>query len=197
MEEPAWQLAIPGTDFLQTRPTAGAPARERTEVRLLYDDENLYAGVYCYDSDPKHITLNSIQEDYPFNESDNVTIIIDSLHDLRTGFSFNFNPGGAKRDTQVFNDGGSNSNDWDGVWDVKTTITEEGWFAELIIPFKTLRFSRSPTQEWGLNISRRVLRMNEETNWAPIPVRYSNFKISLAGTLRGLENIHQGRNLKI
>jgi uncharacterized protein DUF5916/cellulose/xylan binding protein with CBM9 domain len=197
LEEPAWQLAIPVTELIETRPTAGAPARERTEVRFLYDDENLYVAASCYDSDVKHITLNSIQEDYPYNESDTVSILIDSLHDLRTAFNFNFNAGGAKRDTQVFNDGGSINNDWDGVWDLKTTITDEGWFAEVIIPFKTLRFSKSPTQEWGLNISRRILRMNEDTNWAPIPIRYSNFKISLAGTLTGLENIHQGRNLKV
>ena len=197
MQEPAWQLAVPVTDLIETRPTPGAPARERTEVRFLYDDENLYAAVYCYDSDPKHITLNSIQEDFPYQESDNVSITIDSLHDLRTAFIFNFNPGGAKRDSQVFNDGGSSSQDWDGFWDLKTTVTEEGWFAEVIIPFKTLRFSKSPTQVWGLNVSRRILRINEDANWAPVPIRYTNFKISLAGTLTGLENIHQGRNLKI
>jgi hypothetical protein len=66
-----------------------------------------------------------------------------------------------------------------------------------VIPFKTLRFSGSPSQEWGLQITRRVVRKSEEADWAPIPLRYGNFRMSLAGTLRGLENIRQGRNLKV
>src|SRR6185503_10310095 len=66
-----------------------------------------------------------------------------------------------------------------------------------MIPFKTLRFTDSPSQEWGLQIARNTLRVNEDSDWSPLPIRYSQFKVSLAGTLTGLENIRQARNLKV
>jgi hypothetical protein len=195
LDESGWRMADPVGDFTQRRPRHGEPATERTEVRFLYDDNNLYVGVICFDSDPE-IIVNSLQKDYQTQESDGVTLLIDSLHDRRSGFTFVTNPGGAKRDVQISNDETGNA-DWDGVWDVKTTITAEGWIAEYVIPFKTLRFSSSPSQEWGLQITRRIVRKSEEADWAPIPLRYGNFRMSLAGTLRGLENIRQGRNLKV
>jgi hypothetical protein len=169
---------------------------ERTEVRILYDDDNLYIGVFCYDSEPDRIIVNSLQRDYATQESDGVTVLIDSLHDRRSGFTFVTNPAGAKRDVQLSNDGSGNVN-WDGVWDVKTSRNEQGWFAEYVIPFKTLRFSNAASQEWGLQVTRRIPRKNEEADWAPLPQHFSNFRMSLAGTLRGLENINQGRNLKV
>jgi hypothetical protein len=196
LDEPAWRVALPAKDFVQHRPNNGEPAREQTEVRFLYDDDNLYVGVICFDSDLAHITLSSIQRDFSTFESDGVVIVIDSLHDRRSGFSFTANSAGAKRDQQLSNDGQGNP-DWDGAWDVKTSRTSEGWLAEYVIPLKTLRFTDSPSQEWGVNIARRVHRINETSHWSPIPVRYSDFRVSLAGTLRGLENIDPGRNLKV
>ena len=196
LEEPSWKLAIPATDFTQQRPHTDEPATQRTEVRFVYDDNNLYVGVTCFDSDPEHITVNSLQRDYPTQESDGVTVLIDSLHDRRSAFSFVTNPAGARRDQQVSNDGQGNL-DWDGLWDVKTSRNNEGWIAEYMIPFTTLRFSNSPSQEWGLQVSRRIPRINEEAHWSPLPLRYSNFRMSQAGTLKGLENIHQGRNLRV
>jgi hypothetical protein len=77
------------------------------------------------------------------------------------------------------------------------TIDEAGWTAEFIVPFKTLRFSNAPSQEWGLNIMRRIRRFNEDSHWSPLPRRYRVARSSMAGTLAGLENIHPGRNLKI
>jgi hypothetical protein len=196
LDEPAWELATAVGDFIQRRPRSGEPMTERTDVRFLYDDDNLYIGVFCFDSDPDRIIVNSVQRDYPTQESDGVTVLIDSLHDRRSGFTFVANPAGAKRDVQLSNDGSGNA-DWDGVWDVKTSRTHDGWIAEYVIPFKTLRFSSSPSQEWGLQITRRIARKNEEADWSPIPQRFSNWKMSLAGTLTGLENIRQGRNLKV
>ncbi len=196
LEEPAWMLAAPISDFTQQTPRTGQPATERTEVRFLYDDDNLYVGVMCFDSQPDHLTSNSLQKDFSGNQSDGVTILIDGLHDRRSGLTFVVNPAGAKRDVQLANDGNGNV-DWDGVWDVKTKANREGWIAEYLIPLKTLRFSNSPSQVWGLNVTRRVARINEESHWAPIPLRYTTWKTSLAGTLTGLENIHQGRNFKV
>jgi hypothetical protein len=87
--------------------------------------------------------------------------------------------------------------DWDAVWDVKTRRTEEGWIAEFVIPFKSLRFSGAASQEWGLQLVRRIVRLNDESTWTPLPTRFSAARTNMAGTLRGLENISPGRNLKV
>ena len=194
LEEPAWKLALPATDFVEQQPHVGEISPERTEVRFLYDDDNLYVGAFLIDSGAPVVT--SISYDFQSGESDNVNIVIDSLYDRRSGFSFTTNPAGGKRDQQISNDGQANL-DWTGVWDVRSSVNSEGWTTEFVIPFKTLRFSKSASQEWGLNIGRRSMRTNENSQWSPVPLRYSQFRISLEGTLTGLQNIHQGRNLKI
>ena len=197
LDEPEWNLASPATDFTQRQPFTGSPSHERTEVRVLYDDDNLYVGYYCFDSDAARMVVNGLERDFFFIRSDSVTFTVDSLHDRQSGFEFATNPLGAKYDTQFGSDGATANPDWDGVWDVKTTRNGDGWIAEFMIPFKTLRFSDSPSQEWGVNFGRRVLRVNEVGSWAPIPTRYNAHRVSLAGTLTGLEGIRQGRNLWI
>lgn len=196
LDEPAWKVAVPGNEFFQKFPANGAPATEPTEFRVLYDDDNLYVGVVCLDSDPARMVVKELREDFDLTGTDRVQVVIDSLRDRRSGFSFLANPVGARRDSQLYNNGGIN-NDWDGVWDVKVTRSDTGWIAEYAIPFKTLRFSKASSQEWGVQVSRLLLRANEETTWTPIPVRYQAIRTELAGTLRGLEGIRQGRNLKL
>ena len=197
VEEPAWKLAVPAKDFYQFAPDPGELSPEPTEVRFLYDDDNLYVAFHSWDSDMARRTVTEIKEDFSPTSSDVATLVIDSLHDRQNGYQFATNAAGAKRDSQISNDGQYN-NDWDGVWDVKVTVQEDGWIAEFVIPFTTFRFSNEPTQEWGLNLGRKILRRNEDSQWAPIPIRYRAIsKISLAGTLTGLENIRPGRNLKI
>jgi hypothetical protein len=194
LDEPAWQLAPAATDFFQQQPHAGELSPEQTDARFLYDDDNMYVGLFLHDSATPVVT--SISYDFQPGESDNINVVFDSLRDHRSGFSFTTNPAGGKRDQQISNDGQGNL-DWTGVWDVRTSAYEGGWIAEFVIPFKTLRFSKAASQEWGLNIGRRLMRLNEISQWAPLPVRYSQFRVSLAGTLTGLENIKQGRNLKL
>ena len=195
LEETAWDLAVPATDLYQwAKP--GLPATNKTEARFIYDDNNLYVGVNMWDKDIANRVVNEVKEDFQFRDTDGLSIILDTLHDKRSGFLFGTNPAGARRDGQLANDGGLNQ-DWDGVWDVKVSIDERGWIAEYVIPFKTLRFTNEPVQEWGMNISRRILFLTEENMWSPIPVRYTATKISMAGTLKGIENINAGRNLTV
>lgn len=196
LEEPAWKLANPATDFYQWSPRHGELSPERTEVRFLYDDDNLYVGFTNYDSDVDHALAKELNEDFSAAESDQVNVYFDSLHDRRSGFSFGVNLAGAKRDQQISNDSQFHM-DWDGVWDAKVSRNGEGWIAEIVIPFKTFRFVDSPTQEWGLNISRRITRRNEESMWSLNPQRYRMSRASQYGTLIGIENIRQGRNLKV
>ena len=195
LDEPAWDLASPVTEFFTLRPRPGELSEARTEVRIVYDEENLYVGFISFDSDPSDNVV-VLREDFTSRESDGVSMVIDSLHDRRSAYQFGTNPAGAKRESHITNNGQYN-NDWDSVWDVKVSTNDESWIAEFAIPFKTLRFSQSDTQEWGINLNRFDVRTNEQSFWSPIPVRYGMSRISQAGTLRGLEGIRQGRNLKV
>ena len=196
LEEPVWDAALPAKDFTQWSPNLGEPAVQKTEVRFVYDEQNLYVAFTCFDSEIARMIVNEMKEDFVADDTDGITLVIDSMHDSRSGFLFGVNPAGAKRDTQIVNDGQLNY-DWDGVWDVKTSINGEAWIAEIAVPFKTLRFSNSPSQEWGVNLARRVRRLNETSYWSPTPLRYRATNVSQAGTLRGLEDINQGRNINV
>jgi len=196
LEERAWELAAPAKDFIQRVPRLGAPASDQTEIRILYDDKNLYIGAKAFDSDPKHTVISEITEDFSFFNNDVISVVLDTLHDRRSGFAFVVNPAGARYDVQISNDGVLNA-DWDGVWDVKVSRDREAWYAEFSIPFNTLRFSSAAVQEWGVNITRAIRYRNEESVWTPVPVRYRGTRVSLAGTLQGLENIRQGLNLYV
>ncbi len=196
LDEAVWKLASPATDFIQMAPRPGEPARQRTEVRFLFDDTNLYVGVTCFQSADAPLVINDLVEDFNFGQSDALNLVLDTLHDRHSGFMFMVNPGGAKRDAQT-NDGGGGNTDWDSVWDVKVGRFADGWIAEYEIPFKTVRFTNSPSQEWGFNMTRAVRRLSETSNWSPVPIRFSGTRVSLAGTLRGLENIKQGRNINV
>jgi hypothetical protein len=196
LDESAWAQAPFAADFFQKLPSNGAPASERTEARFVYDDDNLYVGVTCFDTEPDKRLIKDLREDFDFGTTDLVQIFIDSIHDRRSGFTFVVNPAGARRDSQVSTSGGANQ-DWDGVWDAKVSMGDGAWFIEFAIPFKTLRFSGATQQEWGVNLSRKIMHRNEESNWAPVPIRFSGNQPDMAGTLRGLENIRPGRNLKI
>jgi hypothetical protein len=196
LDETVWTQAPAADGFLQKLPRNGAPATEETVARFAYDEDNLYVGVVCHEAEPDKILIKDLKEDFDFMSTDLVQIFIDSVHDRRTGFTFVVNAAGARRDSQVSISGGANQ-DWDGVWDAKVTHGEGAWFIEFMIPFKTLRFSNAASQEWGVNISRRILHLNEESNWAPVPIRFSGNQADMAGTLGGFENIRPGRNLTI
>ena len=196
LNESVWDVPVGETDFVQRRPVAGAAPTFRTEARFLYDDDNLYVGVIAFDSEPDRMTINDVTDDFNIGGSDLVAVVLDTLRDRRSGFLFVVNPGGGRSDYQISNNGQING-DWDGVWDFQVTRNDEGWVIEYRIPFNTLRFSNASSQEWGLNMLRAVRRLNEQSDWSPVPQRFSGARVSMAGALRGLENIQPGRNLKV
>ena len=198
LDEPAWELAEPATDFIQQNPRTGQPSSERTEVRLLYDDENFYIGVYCFDSAGREgLVVNHVGRDSPGFDDDIFGILLDTFQDHRNGFVFNTNPQGAKSDSQVGGNGSSYNRDWDAVWHVQSKITEAGWQAEIAIPFTSLRFHQAEDHDWGINFSRRIRRKNEETHWSPIPRPFGLSRVSVAGTLQGIRGLRPGKNLQV
>ena len=196
LSEPEWKLAQPVTDFVQLEPKMGGQPTERTEVRLLYDSENLYFGVTCFQAGGRRaLVISDVSHDYASFETDAFTFLLDTFDDNRNGFLFGVNPGGGRKESQISANGANINVDWNTIWYAKSKITEEGWQAEIAIPFKSLRFRDAERQVWGVNFSRRIRRKNEEDPWSPLPRPLRLDHVSLAGPLEGIEGIHQGRNL--
>ncbi len=196
LDESAWELAEPVSDFIQKLPDTGAPASEKTEVRILYNDENLYIGAHCWDSSGQDgIVVNDITKDFEVKDSDGFKVALDTYNDDRNGFLFVTNPAGGRFDLQSTKDGDLMNKNWNGIWYNQTSIDEWGWHLEMAIPFKTLRFTKDEIQEWGINFERRVRRKSEDSYWSPIPPPYYTSRVSAAGKLKGLKGIQQTTNM--
>src|SRR5439155_4393965 len=116
LDEPAWSLAQPATEFLQQQPTEGAPSSERTEVRVLFDDKNIYFGIRAFDSDAKHINARELVRDAEFSNDDTVAIVLDTYHDRRNAFRFIVNPLGTQQDALITDEGRDINVTWNGSW---------------------------------------------------------------------------------
>ena len=195
-DEAAWNDAPVATHFLQNDPREGEPATFDTEVRVLYDDDALYFGVFAKDDDPGRIIVSDMKKDFNTNNSDGFRIVLDTFHDSRNGYTFAINPAGAKYDAQMVNEGRERNPDWDGIWDVATQVAETGWYAEIRIPFRTLKFESGDIQIWGLNFERKLRRANEDSYWSPIPRIYDLDRVSMAGTVEGFRGLRPGMNLR-
>jgi hypothetical protein len=199
-----WQTAPLITDFVQYEPFDGQPTTERTEVRILYDDEAVYVAAWLFDREPGGIVRGESRRDVDLSNADAFFIVFDTFLDRQNAFVFGTSPAGIEYDGQVTKEGeeafgqsltnrtqrsfagGLNLN-WDGNWRVATSSDAQGWYAEFRIPYATLRYPRGGPQQWGLNFARHIRRKNEQAFWAPIPRQYDLFRVSLAGTLDGLE----------
>jgi hypothetical protein len=208
LDESVWLTAPSIGDFVQRVPRDGSPASETTEIRLLYDDDALYVGAWLYDSQPDGIVSGEAIRDYDLEQSDALLLIPDTFRDEQNAFIFGTNPAGIEYDGQVANEGqgggrffgagGTNNRrqqsgsgggfnlNWDASWSVATSRDDRGWYAEFRIPFSTLRYGTGEDQSWGLNVARRVRRLNEQSFWAPVPRQFDQYRLSYSGTLRGV-----------
>lgn len=200
----AWQGAEAATGFLQVRPDEGQPASQRTEVFVGYTEDTLYIGVVCYDEDPSKLIISDSRRDSDLGEVDSFKVIIDSFLDRQNGFIFGTTPGAVEFDGQVVKEGSSRfgsggggfNRNWDASWVVQAQVNEVGWSAEFAIPFKSLRYSSKDIQDWGINFERNIARTDETAYWAPLGRQHNLFRVSEAGTLRGISTPKQ-RNLKV
>lgn len=168
LDEAVWQQAVPATGFWQYAPLDRVPATEHTEVRVVQDDNALYFGVICRDRNPKGIVALDMRRDAPLSNDDYVGIYLDTYHDHRNFYYFSTNVLGTRRDG-IVTDARSYNTAWNGIWQVRTQVTDEGWTAEFRIPFSTLRFGGTQPMTWGLQLSRAIRRKQESVYWAPIP----------------------------
>ena len=197
LDEPAWSEAPVANGFIQNDPHEGNPATYDTDVRVIYTDDAVYFGVFAHDDEPSKIVTNDLKKDYNKEGSDGFRVILDTFHDGRNAYEFMTNPSGAKWDSQIANEGRDNNVNWDGIWDVKTHVTDRGWFAEIWIPFRTLKFGNEDSQVWGINFQRKLRRLNEDSYWSPLPRIYDLERVSLAGTIEGMSGLHSGKNIRV
>ena len=206
LDEPVWAVAPALTAFIQENPAEGEPGTERTEVHVAYDDDAIYIGAMLYDRSP--ITTRLSRRDTGGGDFDYIIVSIDSYHDHETAYQFRVNPSGAIRDAVSSGGGGGGGgfgggggggggdSSWDPVWEVGTRITEEGWSAELRIPFSQLRFSPDEEQVWGIEVKRNIHR-NQERVAFPFTPTLERGGASRFTHLDGIEGIESGQRLEL
>jgi hypothetical protein len=208
LDEQVWQKAALVEEFIQQEPREGAAATERTEVRVMYDGRNLLIGVHAFDAQPAGIVATEMRRDSDrLLDEDNFQVILDTFNDSRNGYMFVTTPLGAKLEQQISEEGEGNNRaglinanvnkNWDGIWGAAARVTEDGWTAEIAIPLTTLRFADTGRQTWGINFMRNIRRKNEQVFWAPIPKAYTLTRVSMAGSLVGLQSLDHGIDLKL
>ncbi len=197
LDEPEWKNAPKISNFRQRELHEGALPTEKTEVAFLYDKNNLYIGVWCYDSEPDKIIATKMKRDFKWWSDDNFEIIISPFNDNRNGYLFVTNPNGAMTDMLVTNEGEGINLSWNGIWDVATTVTDSGWFAEIEIPFSTFKFQNKDEQVWAVNMERNIRRKREQLLWQGYLRNYELEMISKGGKLVGIKGIEAQNLLEV
>ncbi|HET7552739.1 MAG TPA: DUF5916 domain-containing protein [Gemmatimonadaceae bacterium] len=192
LDESAWQSAPVTDSFTQINPDEGKPASQKTEVRVVYDDQALYVGVRLHDTG--QIIARLGRRDMPLGDSDWFGLMIDSYHDHRTAFGFDVNPAGVRRDEVKTIDVDDNS--WDAVWRVATRVDSAGWTVEYRVPFSQLRFSNDSVQTWGVQFER-VIGRNQEYSVSTFIPKSIRGGVPQYGHLEGLRDIAAGKRLEV
>ncbi len=193
-DDSIWAEAPPVSDFLQQEPVPGAKPSEKTVVKILYDDKNLYVSFMCYDDEPDKIIARELKLDGKWSGDDNISIIFDTFNDNRTGYWFGTNPLGMRDDILLSSGSGIHvmNEDWNGIWHPVSAITDSGWSTEIVFPFSTFKFYDKPVQQWGINFQRRIQRKGETVQWNGVGKDADFFRLSFAGNLSGIKNIKRG-----
>ena len=194
LDDDIWEEAPIYSGFLQREPEQGNPGTEKTSFQIAYDDEAVYFGVLCYDSEPEKISARLGRRDSRL-DSDRVSINLDPYHDHQTGYWFSVYASGVQYDGSLAGRRGSDET-WDGIWEAKTVIHDRGWNAEFKIPYHVLRFTQKRQYVWGINVLRDISRKNERDLWVLITREQSGW-VSYFGHLEGIQNISPPRHLEI
>ena len=199
IDDPAWQRASHVSGFTQRRPVEGSPASERTDVWVAYDSERIYVAIHAHYTDPSLVRANRVDRDQTDND-DTVSVILDPFLDQQRGYSFSVNAFGVQADAIVGSSaGGGTDRAWDVLYDSAGMLVDDGWTAELSIPFRSLRYpSRAPGERhrWGFQIQREIRSKDETVTWSPV---FGDIMGTLAqmGTLEGMQDLSTQRNLEL
>jgi hypothetical protein len=186
VDDQAWEQGEWTDDFTQYQPYNGKKPSQRTEFNIIFDEDNLYIAIKAFDTSPDSIVKRMTRRDNV--DGDLVGVVFDSFHDQRTGFYFAASVGGVKLDEVMSNDGNNEDASWDPNWWVKTSTNNEGWIAEMKIPFSQLRFEKKSGDVWGLEVFRQLYRKQEISMWQHIP-RDAPGVIHMMGEMSGIEEV--------
>ena len=192
LDDAVWQRSEMIDDFHQIRPGDGTEPSERTEVYMVYTEDALYIGARMYDSNPELIAAPVIRHNQGLPGDDRLVIILDPFNTRRVGYRFETNLNGVRHDA-LYENITSFTGDWVAIWDVATDTFDQGWIAEVEIPFKTLPFDPN-IDTWGFNFGRGIRRRSEEMAWVSYNRTYNP---SIVGLATGLEGMNQGVGLDI
>jgi hypothetical protein len=192
LDDPAWSQATVLDDFHQFRPMDHVEPSERTLVYLLYDDDYLYVAARMWDSEPDQIRARQMVQGESTRWDDSFTIYLDPFNNKRTGYRFQVNPNSVRGEATFETPTRLNYN-WEGIWYAEAAFAEDGWVAEMAVPFKTLNFDPD-NPDWGFTFERSIARKQEDISW-------SSYNRSVnpgsAGLMTGLTGLRQGRGLDI
>jgi hypothetical protein len=194
LDEADWLAAPPAGGFVQRDPEQGQPATEPTELRLLFDDHALYAGVRLHDSAPQRISRQLSRRDVP-PEADSFALLLDPQHDHRTGVLLEVSAAGVQRDAALYDDNYEDVT-WDAVFESAVTRDEGGWSLEIRIPLSQLRFPSLAGHAWGVN-ARRVVHRKNESSWLELVPKNEGGLVSRMAHLEGIAGIRPGRHLEL
>ena len=192
LDDAVWANAAVIDDLHQVNPAEYAKPSERTEIRLLYDDDALYIGIKLYDSEPSKITANILRQNGSITSDDTIFVTLDPFNSRRAGYFFGVNPNGVRFDG-LYRNVSEYYSDWDTIWDAKTSRFDQGWIVEYKIPYKSISFDPN-TDTWGLNFSRTIQRRHEDIAWVS---RNRRWDPSSSGLMVGLTGLKQGLGLDI
>ena len=208
LDDAIWQTATRITEFVQSNPVDGAPATEDTEVYIAFDSSYLYFGMHAHYSDPAMVRANRVDRDQT-RADDTISVYLDTFLDQQRAFVFTLNGYGVQGDSLMAGGrgggfrGGSGGmprgdSSWDALFDSGGTLVDDGWIAEMAIPFKSLRYPSTGggSHRWGLQIARSIRGKDETVVWAPVSRDVSGF-LPQMGLLDGLSNLSTSRNLEI
>ncbi|MEE9170101.1 MAG: DUF5916 domain-containing protein [bacterium] len=194
LSEAVWKNGKGVSSFRQRDPNQGTEPSQQTIVWVAYDDDAIYVGARMYDTAPDSIIARLGRRD-SYLKSDYFQFMVDPYYDRRSGFFFSLYAGGTRSDGILFNDDWDDDS-WDGVWDGKVNIDDEGWTAEMRIPFSQLRFHKKDEYLWGVNFRRDISRKNERDYLVYTPRDESGF-VSRFVDLVGIENIDPARQIEL
>lgn len=194
LNDKSWDIVEWSSGFKEREPDENTEPTEQSKFKIVYDKNFLYIAFRCYDKDPKGIVKRMSRRDG--FEGDWIEINIDSYHDKRTGFSFTSSVTGVKGDEFISDNGENWDGSWNPIWYLKTNIDNEGWTAELKIPFSQLKFGNDKEQVWGIQVQRRYFRGEERSTWQRIPQDAPGW-VSEFGELHGLKDIEPQKQLEI
>jgi hypothetical protein len=193
LDDDAWQEGEWAGDYKQQIPTEGAEPSQRTEIKILYDERNIYVAMRAYD-DPSLVHRYGSRRDRFEGAGDIMGVCFDSYNDKRTGFEFDLSAGGGKIDLILMNEGWDTT--WDAVWYGKTAMEPDAWTAEFQIPLSQLRYGPQDEQVWGLHAWRWIDRNQEEDQWNLIP-RHSTGPMYNLGELHGIRGLRRFRHIEL